>query len=362
MNERPLISFLLVSYNQEAFMRDAVAGALAQTYSPLEIIITDDCSNDQTFEIAQQMVAKYVGPHSVWLNRNRSNLGAGENINRAMELCRGSFVVGSAGDDISLPERTELIWQAWEQSGRQATSVCSSYTMISQDGVDQELGGLRGGPDDTRPLIQLKGDLLEFLSTRQPSAPGCSHAWSPELFRYFGPLRSDLEDSVLSFRSHAIGQILYIRQPLVKYRRHRTNVSFYAGGDDTRSFEHRERRLRWVDEQTVKAYDNILADIEVLHRNGRITPPQRDRLSKEARRIRTMYAVEREMMDRSLAKKLFTLGATVEQGYLRCALRFTPRLLPEPVYRTLYQLRHWVETSRRGVIQRKQQIGRYTSK
>jgi glycosyltransferase involved in cell wall biosynthesis len=46
---KPLISFLLLSYNQEEYINDAVDGAFSQTYSTLEIIISDDCSNDNTY-------------------------------------------------------------------------------------------------------------------------------------------------------------------------------------------------------------------------------------------------------------------------------------------------------------------------
>ena len=50
-SSRPLITFALMAYNQEQLIEEAVAGALAQTYSPLEIILSDDCSTDRTFSI-----------------------------------------------------------------------------------------------------------------------------------------------------------------------------------------------------------------------------------------------------------------------------------------------------------------------
>ncbi len=340
MKDRPLISFALGCYNQEAFVREAVQGALSQTYSPLEIIILDDCSSDRTFEIVRQIIAAYKGPHSVQLNRNDRNLGIGGNVNRMMELCRGELVVVAAGDDISLPTRTEATFQAWEQFGRRPTSICSSYITISADGTDRGIGGLRGDPNDFRSVKLLEGSLFGFLSTRHPVVCGCSHAWSRELFNYFGPLNSDLEDLVLSFRSLAIGQMLYIRQPLVKYRRHGGNVSFFAGGDDTTSFAHRESRLRWVDKQTVRAYDNMLADLEILHREGRISSADRDRLKREGRRIRIMYAVEMEMMDENIFKRISTLAGAAGRGHFKCALRFLPRLLPQAVYRALYQFKN----------------------
>ena len=52
--DKPLITFLLVSYNQEAYIREAIEGALAQTYSPLEIVISDDCSSDATFSLIKE--------------------------------------------------------------------------------------------------------------------------------------------------------------------------------------------------------------------------------------------------------------------------------------------------------------------
>jgi hypothetical protein len=249
-------------------------------------------------------------------------------------------VVVAAGDDISLPMRTEVTFQAWEQFGRRPTSICSSYTIISADGTDRGTGGQRGAPDDFRPVQLLAGNLFGCLSVRRPVVCGCSHAWTRELFNYFGPLHSDLEDLVLSFRSLAIGQILYIRQPLVQYRRHGGNVSFLTSGDDTASFAHRERRLRWVDEQTVRAYDNLLADVDLLHRDGRICLPERDRLNREGRRIQSFYAVERNMMDGDIFKKISTLAGAARRGNLPCAIRFIPRLLPQAIYRALYWLKY----------------------
>ena len=48
---RPLITFALFAYNQEKYIEEAVQGAFLQTYSPLEIILSDDGSTDRTFEI-----------------------------------------------------------------------------------------------------------------------------------------------------------------------------------------------------------------------------------------------------------------------------------------------------------------------
>ena len=67
---KPLISFILITYNQEDFVRDALDGAFNQTYSPLEIIIADDGSKDNTVKVIEDAIANYKGPHKVILHHN----------------------------------------------------------------------------------------------------------------------------------------------------------------------------------------------------------------------------------------------------------------------------------------------------
>ncbi len=63
--DRPLLTFILLAYNQERYIAEAVEGALGQTYSPLEIILSDDCSGDRTFELMKEAADEYRGPHEV---------------------------------------------------------------------------------------------------------------------------------------------------------------------------------------------------------------------------------------------------------------------------------------------------------
>jgi glycosyltransferase involved in cell wall biosynthesis len=338
--EKPLISFVVASYNQEAFVQEAVQGALAQTYSPLEIVISDDCSRDRTFEAARAAVTNYRGPHRIKFNRNPTNLGIGGHANRLMEVCEGELVVAGAGDDVSLPERTQVLYEAWEHSHRKATSIFSSYMTISATGQELGLGGFRGDPQDQTLYRPQQGNLYDYLSRKWPVVVGCTHCWSRELFRYFGPLRADLEDLVLSFRTLAIGELLYVHRPLINYRRHGDNVSFFAEWDDTQSFEHREKRLRWTDAKHVMAYDNMLADISTLERKGKLNRDEALRLQEEARRMRDEYAVEVSLMDSGFGKRWSIVGNTLASGRIRLGLRSIPRALPRRVFRQLWMLRN----------------------
>jgi len=113
-----LVTFALFAYNQEHFIRDAIRGALSQTYEPLEIILSDDCSSDRTFEIMQEMADAYEGPHRVRLNRSPENLGILGHLIDVGREARGSILVVAAGDDISKPERVAALIPMFQRSRR----------------------------------------------------------------------------------------------------------------------------------------------------------------------------------------------------------------------------------------------------
>src|ERR1700743_3003041 len=100
MEPNKLVSFCLFAYNQEAYIKEAVESALKQTYSPLEIIISDDCSPDATFQIIEDTVKTYNGPHKVILNRNIKNVGLGQHFSNVCgNMSTGNYIVVLGGDD-----------------------------------------------------------------------------------------------------------------------------------------------------------------------------------------------------------------------------------------------------------------------
>jgi glycosyltransferase involved in cell wall biosynthesis len=210
--ERDLITFALLTYNQEEYIQDAVQAALSQDYSPLDIIISDDCSDDLTFAIVQQAVAAYRGPHSLRINRNPKNLGIAAHINAVMQMITSDFVVIAAGDDISMPNRTSVLATAWLESGKKVLSVHSSA--VDLDSFGNEASIVRKGCED----IDLND--LEKHASQNLFVLGATHAWDMSLIRLFGPLLNDVvnEDVVLAARAALLGRIQFVDRPLVKYR------------------------------------------------------------------------------------------------------------------------------------------------
>jgi glycosyltransferase involved in cell wall biosynthesis len=132
MQNNPLATFALLAYNQEKYIREAVESAFSQTYTPLEIILSDDGSVDGTYRIMQEMAAAYEGPHSVIVRQSEVNQGLARHFLAVARLAKGQLVIEAGGDDISKPERTAKLVQAWLETG--ALGLCSRFDMISESG------------------------------------------------------------------------------------------------------------------------------------------------------------------------------------------------------------------------------------
>jgi glycosyltransferase involved in cell wall biosynthesis len=208
----PLVSILLIAYKQEPFVADAVRSALAQTYEPLEILISDDCSPDNTHRVMLDTVAAYRGPHRPRVFRTERNLGISAHMSRLARQSRGDLLFVFAGDDISLPTRCERVVQTWLAQGRLPD-------LISSDMIDMDLAGGLHQRIVLHSLEQFRG--FDDWLTGNVRVTGASHAWSRRLFERFGDMRPGIvaEDQIMAFRAIVSGGAINLREPLVQYRR-----------------------------------------------------------------------------------------------------------------------------------------------
>jgi glycosyltransferase involved in cell wall biosynthesis len=220
----PLVTLSLVTYNHERFVRDAVEGALQQSYSPLEIIISDDYSQDRTFQVIQETIKYYSGPHYLRVNRNKQNLGVTAHLNRMIEMSSGELIVLAAGDDISLPDRVAQIVKCWNAAGKKTLAIFSQAAFIDYSGETHGLVLDRVSPEMLT---------VEWMIRNHPIVHGYGLALSRRLFDLFGPLPDKVirEDIVLPVRAAILEPLQYIETPLVHYRRHDRNLSKTPGVD-----------------------------------------------------------------------------------------------------------------------------------
>src|SRR4051812_17831067 len=95
--ERPLVSIGIPAYNGAAYLVEALESALAQSYAPIEVIVSDDGSTDDTGAICDQFAA---ADRRVRYLRARTNLGAVANFRRVLDEAKGTYFTWLAQDDV----------------------------------------------------------------------------------------------------------------------------------------------------------------------------------------------------------------------------------------------------------------------
>lgn len=96
MNNQPLVSVLMTSYNREKYIAEAIESVLNSTYQNFELIIVDDCSTDSTVAIAKEYLDK---DHRIQLYVNEKNIQQFPNRNKAASYAAGKYIKYLDSDD-----------------------------------------------------------------------------------------------------------------------------------------------------------------------------------------------------------------------------------------------------------------------
>lgn len=208
----PPVTLLLLCYNQQDIIDEAIAGALAQDYPNLEIVIADDASKDGTVEQIKACLDGYTGPHRIKLLRNPENLGIGGNIDQAVRQSTGELIFIAGGDDVSLPTRVSTVVQFW-LAHECKPDLIGAY-LFDMDQSGKILGTIRIGQLE-------KYRSLDDWSRSPPHVIGAAQAWTRRLFDRFGgmPKGTVGEDMVMAFRAIGLATAITLPVPLVNYRR-----------------------------------------------------------------------------------------------------------------------------------------------
>ena len=109
MDHNPLISVVVVTFNSSDTIQQTLVSILNQNYEPLELIISDDCSTDNTLEIVNKWKINFQKSfHNVRLITSNINTGVTANCNRGLNKASGEWIKFIAGDDLLLPNCLRL--------------------------------------------------------------------------------------------------------------------------------------------------------------------------------------------------------------------------------------------------------------
>lgn len=126
-----LVSVITPTYNCGSFIAETIESVLAQTYVDWEMIIVDDCSNDDT----KQIVEQYMNNDSrIKYKSLENNSGAAIARTTAMKIAVGEYMAFLDSDDIWMPEKLEKQVDFMRKNGYAFS--CTAYRQIDEYGKD----------------------------------------------------------------------------------------------------------------------------------------------------------------------------------------------------------------------------------
>jgi glycosyltransferase involved in cell wall biosynthesis len=217
--QNPLITILLLCYNHESFVGEALCGVLSQTYSPLEIIIFDDCSPDGSAEIIVSFIAEHPRRSDVQFVRNSENLGSNAVMRKALSIAKGDLIIISCGDDIMLPNMVGEIARVWLTEGLSLITANAFYIDDNSKPLNRTFRDPDQPADDSFETLARDGSNACCFGP----AIGFERAiyekfdWVPRYLRAY--------DIMYPFYAYLLKGARFVNKPLLKYRVHGHNTS-----------------------------------------------------------------------------------------------------------------------------------------
>ena len=204
MNESPKISIVLPCYNGAKMLGNAIESVINQTFQDWELIIVNDCSTDNSLEVAQSYAEK-DSRIRVLSNEKNSKLPA--TLNHGFCEARGELWTWTSDDNLLMPTMLEEMSFYLDEHPDEGMVVSGSYTIDENDTVVKE--------------VLVVDDLNYRLLSN--NMVGASFLYRREIARKVGAYCEDLflvEDYEYWVRMSFITKIGSLHKPLYKYRVH----------------------------------------------------------------------------------------------------------------------------------------------
>lgn len=219
MSDLPLVSILVVSYNQGKYIRENLDSIKAQTYPNIELIVADDASPDNSVEIFNEWLTQHNYPAK--RNFHKKNTGLATVLNECVEMVTGKYVKLIAADDFLHPQSIEKCVQKLEEIGEE-------YGMVFTDvfAVDEESNPANDiGDYNTAGLVDRMVFRRNLKKRNQIAALSVLMRYTA--LKETGPYRVGMlvEDYHKWLQINQKYYIAYIPQKLCYYRLHDSNIS-----------------------------------------------------------------------------------------------------------------------------------------
>lgn len=235
MNYEPLVSIIIPNYNYAKYLRNCLDSVLAQTYSNIEVIFRDNNSTDNSFEIAMEYYPKFKEKNIYYsIHRNKKNVGSDRNTNLCTNDSSGDIIYVLASDDFIEPTFIEKCINIF----RQYPNV--SMVMTHRNEVD-EFGNIRKTPSFYNQNCVIDGEsqaAVFMMAGIAIPAQRISKLSAMRQTREWARVWNVAGDWYINFRLSMVGDIAYLKEPLVNYRVHSGNETNLSEINLLGIFEH----------------------------------------------------------------------------------------------------------------------------
>ena len=231
MLKTPLVSFVVTSYNYEKYILRTLESIKNQSYSNFEIIVVDDCSNDNSCKIVENFIADNQDLR-ITLIKQEINQGQLSAMQRGLKEAQGQFVSFIDSDDILFEDYAKTHVRI-----HLATSVAFTSCQIAEIGEDDEIHTFKSisSPHSDSLDVLFAGENTNYEILKNKRFGGWY--WSPNSSAMFRKAAIELildykntnawricPDKFLFNLAHLIGGSAIIFTPLIGYRRHKGNA------------------------------------------------------------------------------------------------------------------------------------------
>jgi len=208
----PLVSIVVCTYNGSLYIEEQIESILNQTYKAIEVIIADDASTDNTYELLK----RYTVDKRVQLYRNQENIGYNTNFSHACEKAKGTYIAISDQDDIWELDKIEVLVNAIKAD--------PSYVLVH--GISARFEQ-KGSPHlkSINRLNLFEGNDIRCFYLKNPIS-GHSILFKREVLEKALPFPSNLYyDWWLVVHACLLGHIVNVEKILVWHRMHNNNAT-----------------------------------------------------------------------------------------------------------------------------------------
>ncbi len=237
----PELSIVMPIRNVSLFIQASLPSILGQTGCIAEILISDDCSSDDTLQLVLEIVNRYSGPHTITLFYSLHQLGIDHLVN-LIEMASQDWIVQAHGDDVSYPQRAARLLAIHRKTGA---------SLIGSRAIDSSTKELMPFSQKITGEGWLQID--SWLVTPLCVLAGAVNAFSRRIYEQFPRLDSNYapigHDVTQAFRASLFGGVWYTEEALLERTMHKDQWSRQFGdgrGLDTRKFSFALRRLSCI--------------------------------------------------------------------------------------------------------------------